>query len=420
MGSTQSGYIMELNSGATAVLGATYLDGVTSSNYEYSSFNGIALDSHSNVFVVGLTGSSDFPLVNPFATEWGTLTFYADMIVAEMSPDLTKVEFGSFFNPGDQGYGGSNFAGIAIDKSDNLIVAGTTFSVDFPTTAGSFEPQLPPPASAFSTPMHTFVAKIDLSTPAPAVCLDQFSLSFGSVNANVAATRTLHATNCGNSALNIQSISATDPTIVATQSCGSISPGSTCPITVTFTPVSSNPTSASITLEDNAQTVPQTVLVTGQGIAPKAVPSSNPFSLGHILVGTQGPATALTITNQGQANLIVSKVSVSGLGFSLAANGCAVVSANYGSCNINLAFAPAGAGAANGSVVITSNDPVNHQLTVALTGVGDRAYGVPLISTIGAGTILIGSGPQTLTIQGLNYTICREPEWHFAVDDIPR
>ncbi|MGA8740682.1 MAG: choice-of-anchor D domain-containing protein, partial [Terracidiphilus sp.] len=289
LGGMTSGYILEISAGATAVLGGRYLDGTGSGTYESSSFGGIALDSHSNVFVVGLTGSTDFPLVNPFATEFGTLTFVDDMILAEMSPDLSTLEFGSYLNPGDQGYSGSNYAGIAIDNADHLVVAGTTFSTDFPTTAGSFEPQLPPAASPSTTPMHTFVTKIDLSTPAPSVCLDQFNIAFGNVNANQSSLQTLHVTNCGNAALNIQSINSSDAAVVGAQSCGSVAPGSTCPVTLTFTPISSDATSGTITLVDNAVTVPQTIAFTGQGIAPKAVPQSNPFSLGHILVGTVGP-----------------------------------------------------------------------------------------------------------------------------------
>jgi len=60
LGGIESGYIMELNPTATAVLGATYLDASGSGFEEFSTFAGIALDSHGNVFVGGTTGASDF------------------------------------------------------------------------------------------------------------------------------------------------------------------------------------------------------------------------------------------------------------------------------------------------------------------------------------------------------------------------
>lgn len=399
-----SGYILELNPNATAVLAATYLDGAgTGQTQESSSFTALALDSHSNVFVGGMTSSVDFPLLDPFVTELEYTSSIYDMVLAEMSSDLSTVKFGTFLNSTDLVYGGSTFGGMAIDPSDNLIAVGITNSRNFPTTTGSFEPQLPPPASQYSGPLHGFIAKFDLSTPAPSVCLDKFSIDFGKVNANQSTTQTLHATNCGNAALNIDSITSSDSTVFATQSCGSVAPGSTCSITLTFTPVSSNATSGTITLIDNAVTIPQVISFTGQGIAPAIAVASNPFSFGHILVGTQGPSTSLLVSNQGQATLVVSNISISGAGFSIASNNCAQVSADYSSCIVDVSFAPAVAGTSSGSLVISSNDPVNPRLTLALTGVGDSAYSVPVVSSIGTGTILIGSGPTTITVTGNNF-----------------
>ena len=404
LGGLISGYIMELNSTATAVLGATYLNASGSSNEEYSAFNGIALDSHNNVFVGGTTGASDFPMVNPFATEFEFQTFYGDMILAEVSPDLTTLKFASYLNPAEQGYGGSAFAGITVDKADNLIVTGTTFTRDFPTTPGSFEPQLPPAASPYSTPQHAFVAKIDMSTPAPSVCFDRFAVDFGNVNANTPGVQTLQVTNCGNAPLNINSITSSDPTVLAAQSCGAVAPGSMCPVTLTFTPISSNSTNGTITFADNAVTVPQVIAFTGQGIAPKIFVANNPLSLGHFLVGTQSPVTYLWISNQGQATLVISQIAVSGPGFSIVVNPCGQLQAGYGSsCGLQLVFAPTIAGPASGSVVITSNDPVNPQLTVTLTGAGDSSNSVPVITSIGTSTILIGSGPTTMSVTGSNF-----------------
>ena len=124
-----SGYILELNPQATAVLAATYLDGPgTGQTEESSSFSALALDSKSNVFVGGSTSSADFPLQDPFVTEYEFTGSIEDMIVAEVSSDLSTVEFGSFLSSTDVIYGGSSFSGLAIDPSDKLIAAGVTNS----------------------------------------------------------------------------------------------------------------------------------------------------------------------------------------------------------------------------------------------------------------------------------------------------
>lgn len=406
LGEVSSGYILEMSPGAASVLTATYLDGTgIGQTYESSSFTSVALDSQSNVFVGGTTSSPDFPLQDPFVTELEYAGTIWDAIVAEMSADLSTVEFGSFLNSTDVSYGGSGFSALTVDSSNNLIVAGTTYSRDFPTTSGSFEPQLPPPASQGVGYLHTFVAKLNMSTPAPSVCFSSFSVSFGNVNANSSGSQTVDVTNCGNASLDISSIASSDPTVTASGNCAAVAPGSVCPITLTFTPVSSKATSGTITLTDNALTIPQTVSFTGQGIAPKIVAHANPLSFGHVLVGAPAIDGTLLISNGGQAALSVGTVTVSGAGYSLVNNGCAqTLPANpYLVCSIEIAFAPANAGTQTGSVIIASNDPATPQLIVGLTGVGDAVYAIPSISSISAPTVLINSGAVNLSISGTNF-----------------
>ena len=402
--SSESGYILELTPKATKVIAATYLDGSgQSQQQEYSTFSAIALDSKSNVWVGGMTGSTDFPLQDPFVTEWEYTEFSADMIVAEMSSDLSKVEFGSFLNSTDLVYGGSTFGALTVDSSDHVIATGYTNSADFPTTAGSFEPKLPPPANQNVSFTHPFVVKIDTSVAAPALCLNTFNVNFGSVNANTSSSQTVQVTNCGNASLDISDVTSSDPTVKAQQSCGTLAPAAVCTVNLTFTPISSLATSATLTFTDNAVTIPQSISISGQGIAPKIAPGSNPLSFGHLLVGTQGPTVALDISNQGSASLSISSVQVSGAAFSLVKNDCtAAVPQNF-FCDIQLSFAPSSAGALTGSVVISSNDPVTPQITVALTGTGDSTYSVPSLASLSNGTFQINNGPAQLTVTGGNF-----------------
>jgi hypothetical protein len=334
-------------------------------------------------------------------TEFESASFYGDMVVAGLSPDLSTVKFGSFFSSVDPALGGSFFVGLSIDNADHLIAVGITNSLEYPTTAGSFEPQLPPPASPYSSPTHTFVTKIDLSTAAPSACFDQLSVNFGNVNANQSVTQTVHLTNCGNANLDLANITSTDPTVVPTAACSTLAPGAVCPITLTYTPVSSDAASGTVTLTDNAVTIPQSITFAGQGIAAKISPSSNPFSMGHILVGNRGPATLLFIYNRGQAPLAISSVVLNGAAFSIASNNCTSAPTPYG-CSIQLTFVPTVAGVNNGSLVISSNDPVTPKLTVGLVGTGDSAYSVPLIAGVSTPTVLMGMDTK-LTVQGSNF-----------------
>ena len=401
-GQYAAGYIMELSPQATSVLSATYLGGNTVGSY---GFSGIALDSHDNVFVGGYAISQSFPLQNPFVTEYEVTGSIADLVLAGMSPDLSALAFGTYLSATSGVYAGSGFAGLAVDNTDHLIAAGTTAALDFPTTSGSFEPQLPTPSNANVGLQHSFVARFDMSAPAPAVCFSSFSVTFGNVNAGSSSSQTLIINNCGNATLDVSSIASSAPTVTASDNCSSVAPGSSCSATLTFAPVNSTATNGTITLSSNAQTTPQTVSFNGQGIAPEIVAGANPQSFGHVLVGAPAVNGIVLISNGGEAALTVGTVSVSGAGYSLVNNGCTqTIQANsYQSCAIEIAFAPASSGTQTGTVVIASNDPATPQLTVGLTGVGDAVYAVPSISSISAPTVLINSGAVTLSISGANF-----------------
>jgi hypothetical protein len=398
-----SGYIMELAPGAASVLGATYLDGSGIGQVEESSyFNAISLDSKGNVFVAGSTSSADFPMQNPFVTQYQFTGSIWELILAAMTPDLSTVTFGSFLSSIDPSFGGSNFGGMTIDAQDHLVVVGSTNSRNFPTTAGSFEPQLPPAANPLSAPLHSFVAKFDMSVPAPAVCLDTFYVTFGNVNAKSSVNKTVNIKNCGNASLHISNVVSSDPTVIGNQNCGTVAAGAICPLTLTFTPVASAATNGSITLIDDAVTIPQSVGFTGQGIAPKITAYANPLDLGHLLVGTRRPPVPLHVQNLGQQALSVSKVVVSGSSFSLASEDC-TINASTGFCTINIAFAPAAAGALTGAATITSNDPAAPQFVVKLTGTGDTTYALPVITQNSAPTVPINAGPQSFILTGINF-----------------
>ncbi|MBL8203626.1 MAG: choice-of-anchor D domain-containing protein [Blastocatellia bacterium] len=91
---------------------------------------------------------------------------------------------------------------------------------------------------------------------------------------------------------------------------------------------------------------------------------------GNVQVGNAA-AQSITITNAGEANLVYS-VALNGMNaddFSL--NGFAPAPLVPGqSVNLNLTFAPISAGAKDASLVITSNDPDEASISIALNGQG--------------------------------------------------
>jgi len=127
--------------------------------------NAIALDSTGNVYIAGKTESVDFPLTgSAFQTNCGSQNypcaypFSYSAFVAKLSPDGSNLLYATYL-------GGSSVTeteanGIAVDSSGNAYIAGSTYSNDFPTTSGSFQPQ-PPGTLQDPSRSSAFVTKLN-------------------------------------------------------------------------------------------------------------------------------------------------------------------------------------------------------------------------------------------------------------------
>jgi hypothetical protein len=94
---------------------------------------GIAVDGSGSAYVVGTTGSRDFPLTSAVQT---TNYGIGDVFVAKLNPTGTGLIYSTYLGGGGQDTGTS----IAIDSSGNAYIAGFTYSSYFPTTTGAFQP----------------------------------------------------------------------------------------------------------------------------------------------------------------------------------------------------------------------------------------------------------------------------------------
>jgi centrosomal CEP192-like protein/beta-propeller repeat-containing protein/ASPM-SPD-2-Hydin domain-containing protein len=391
-----SGFLLKLNGTGTAILAATYLEGTPTPGNAGTAFSGIALDSHSNVFVGGMTGSTDFPLVDPFVSEWIYGESVGDMVMAEMNPDLSSLLFGSFLSSTDQLFPASTFAAVTVDRQDNLILIGKTDTTDFPTTAGSF--QQTPPTQA----RHGFVSKLNMTTAAPSVCLDSWSVSFGSVLVKQSNTQIVHLTNCGNAPLHLGSLVSSTSVVTAMNGCGTIQAGSVCPLSIKFTPKDSSLVGGTLTLNDDTVISPQVIAFSGQGVAPQLSPSSESVPFGHLLVNTTGAGNPLFFQNIGNAVLHISSVSVNG-DFAVNGNSCKGAIQPGFFCIATVAFSPIAAGIRTGTLTITSDDPVYPAAGMSLNGSGDSVYAAPIITSLGSPTAQTKSGVITVQVTGSNF-----------------
>lgn len=91
---------------------------------------GIAVDSSGSTYVMGYTGSVDFPMVplaNPVQKQYHGV---GDLFITKFSPDGGSLLYSTYLGGTDQD--NPHPGGLAVDGAGNACVTGTTLSSDFP------------------------------------------------------------------------------------------------------------------------------------------------------------------------------------------------------------------------------------------------------------------------------------------------
>jgi VCBS repeat protein/ASPM-SPD-2-Hydin domain-containing protein/centrosomal CEP192-like protein len=234
--------------------------------------------------------------------------------------------------------------------------ASCTINVTFtPTTSGTRTGTLTIADNASGSPQTVSLTGTGGST-APALTLSPSSLTFGNQSVGTtSAPQAVTLSNTGNGGLSLTSIAASGD-FAQTNNCGaSVAAGSHCTISVTFTPTASGTRTGTLAITDNATGSPHTASLTGSGTLAAPVASVSPVSLsfGSQVVGTASAPQLVTLSNTGNAPLLVSGVAASG-DFGQT-NNCGVSVAAGAHCTINVTFTPTASGAQSGTLVITDN-----------------------------------------------------------------
>ncbi|WP_176441874.1 choice-of-anchor D domain-containing protein [Granulicella rosea] len=108
--------------------------------------------------------------------------------------------------------------------------------------------------------------------PAPVATLSAASITFGNTTlSTTSAAQSVTLTNSGNAALTITGITlggANPADFAETTTCGtSLAAGASCTISATFSPAAASTYTGTITIADNAAGSPQTIALTGSGLA---------------------------------------------------------------------------------------------------------------------------------------------------------
>lgn len=298
-------------------------------------------------------------------------------------------------NPGPEFAASSNCGVILPNSSCTITVSFTPAQAGI--RSGVLSVQDDAAGSAQTIPL---VGKGSL----PQVVLSPASVQFGDVIEGGTATRTVDLANAGDAVLDINSISADDSSnfrVDASKCPAVLSPAAHCLITVSFSPVEAGTVNGNLVLSDDAPSATQHVSLSGNGTGPGAAFDQSSLDFGSRPLETTSPSKAVTLTNTGTEDLLISSPVVTG-DFELTTP-CSTNPLPHGqSCTIGISFTPTQSGNRTGSLTINDNTFVGHH-SVALTGSGAQATLVLNPTALDFGTRALGTTTtltDTLTNQG--------------------
>ena len=262
--------------------------------------------------------------------------------------------------------------------------ANCSVSINFtPATVGALTANLQVADNAPGSP-QTLVLNGTGVAPAPAITFSPTALTFPSVNQGTStAPQTLTVISSGNAALNISSVSLAGPNpsdFSFTNNCTApLAPGSNCAISLVFTPTAAGQRVANLMIADDATGSPQTVVLSGTGIAVLPALSFSPSSPSFPATtqGTSSAPQSISVINSGNAPLQISSVSLGGSSaseFSLTSN-CAASLAPAASCTVSLVFSPVATGQSAAMLTVTDDAPGSPQ-SASISGMAVAAFSV--------------------------------------------
>lgn len=252
----------------------------------------------------------------------------------------------------------------------------------------------------------------------PAIALSRTSIAFGSQQVGtMSAAQSVTVSNAGGGTLSISGVTASNGAFATAGNCvgANLANGQSCTVSVTFAPAAAANVNGTLSITHNAAGSPSGVTLAGTGTtAPvPAVALSRPAVsfAGVTAVGQQSIAERVALTNNGPGSVTLASVSASAEFNVVAGPGACSAGqtlAQGASCLIDVSFAPAAAGARNGTLTIVSGGAPS-TLTATLNGTGSAvaaAAVAPDPTAVDFGAVRVGTAaaPRRLTIADAGMT----------------
>ena len=438
-------FVARLDGAGGGLLHSTYLGGAS-----HDGGAAVALDPQGNVYVAGSASSDDFPVVP------GVYSASRSWWPGSVEGFVAKIDSGAgvgiavgpaVLNFGEQNVGTTSAprtATVTAAGSDPLVIGfidypdcppeggacdagyweGHTISVSgdfalqiicpydlYPGTAcwlvATFTPTAPGPRTGTITiednapgSPHLIALTGTGVRRASKLILSRTNLTFGNQPlGTTSAAQTATLTNIGGVDLWISSFVVSGD-FAQTNSCGSVvAAGTSCTISVTFTPNAIGHLNGTVTIVDNPALIPVRLYLegVGSGAAPAVALSPGSVTFASRRVGTTSAPQSVTLGNTGTAALAIAGILATG-DFAQT-NNCGGGVAAGASCVVNVTFTPTAVGPRSGGVTITDNATGSPHVVV-LNGQGTVPIAVlsPASAAFGSQRVGTTTAPQTITL----------------------
>ena len=284
------------------------------------------------------------------------------------------------YSPINQVTQGSSSSPFNTDAGTLVIESDAASSLDFIDLTGTVTP--------------LFVAVPSNAAPLVSYTVSQNSLTFAATSGgNASAPQTVTLANTGTATIHVTRLSTT-PDFTIASPCATVVPGSSCPITVSFTPQASSSQTISTVisaLEISSDSSSSLDFISLLGTATPSTLVLSPVALdfGAVLVGTSA-TLPIKVTNSSTNPAIFGGISTTG-DYTVASN-CPAQGSQLSpgaSCTLQVTFAPTQAGTRSGTVSIASS-LTTLPLVVNLTGSGAQSHLQITPASLSFGNVSLG------------------------------
>jgi hypothetical protein len=307
---------------------------------------------------------------------------------------------------------GSEFVQTNNCPATLAVAASCAINVTFtPTSPGNHLGTISLTDDAYDSPQ---VVQLQGNIPVPALTFAPASADFftGYAVGSVSNAQPTIITSSGTGPLTITNISTTGD-FFETDNCVGVLPiNKNCAVSVSFRPTAVGTRTGTVLITDNASDSPQSIALSGIGIAELVMSPSSIITFPNVLLGQSSSPLAVTLSNFTSSAIGVNQITVTPYAEFSQTNTCGTSVAAQASCVVNITFTPHAAGIRSGNILIvdTNGNQVGTDLTGAGTGLVLTSGTSPTIVNVTAGqtatyTVFLGgaggfAGTVSLSCQG--------------------